>query len=90
MCEYNPVKFLQDNKIVTISVIGAYVSWKLFGVLYECLYSPLVDNMIDTNGTENYYFRIGNNYIRAGPIFEELIKWSIIIVTLMFFYNYLE
>ena len=84
---YDPIEFIGKIEILTITIIGSFVTWKFLNAIYEYIYEPTVDAMINSETTDKYYVKIGKNYVQIGMIFKEFIKWTILIVSLMIFYN---
>jgi hypothetical protein len=84
---YNPMKFLSAAEIITIAVLASFVTMKLLNVIYENVYEPAIESVIDTKETENYYVKIGRYYVQVDIIVKEFIKWIILILLLMLLYN---
>jgi large-conductance mechanosensitive channel len=84
---YDPVQFVGQLKVFTFVIIASFVTWKFFNAIYDNLYEPLVDVIIDSDETDKYYIKIGKYYVQTGLIFKEAIKWIIIIIALMMIYN---
>lgn len=84
---YDPFEFISKIEIFTIAIIGSFITMKLLNSLYENIYEPCVDVMINSEKTDSYYISVGNYYIPAGLIIKEFIKWFLLLLILMIFYN---
>jgi hypothetical protein len=84
---YNPLKFVQQIELLTLTMIGSFASWRLMNVIYDNIYEPVVDHLVDCGGTDKYYLKIGRYYVQIGIVFKEIIKWIIIVIVLMLIYN---
>jgi len=84
---YNPIEFVERIEVITITVFGSFATWRLLNIIYDNIYEPVIDGIIDTNATDKYYAKIGHHYVPAGLIMKEFIKWIIIIILLMLLYN---
>ena len=84
---YDPVEFVTKIEILTIAVVASFITMKFLNSLYEYIYEPTIDLVIDNQETENYYIRIGSYYIQIGMIIKEFIKWLFLIILLMIIYN---
>lgn len=84
---YNPMKFLSAAEIITIAVLASFVTMKLLNVLYENLYEPAIESVVDSKKTEDYYVKIGRYYVQVDTIVKEFIKWIVLILLLMLLYN---
>lgn len=84
---YDPIKFVGKTELLTIAVLGSFVTFKLFNALYENVYEPSIDSIINSDKTDKYYVKIGAYYIQIGMIFKEFIKWVILIFIIMLLYN---
>lgn len=87
---YNPIEFIQEVEVLTLTVIGSFASWRLLSVLYDNIYEPVIDEFVDGGETDKYYAKIGKYYVPIGVITKEFIKWFIIVVLLMLIYNGLQ
>ncbi|MEM0354201.1 MAG: hypothetical protein QXW79_01330 [Thermoplasmata archaeon] len=86
---YDPLEFIDKIGILTIAVVGSFVTIKFLNSIYENIYEPFINTLITSRGTSEYYLKIGNFYIPVDDIIKEFIKWVIIIVLLMILYNIL-
>ena len=84
---YDPFEFIGKIELFTIAIIGSFITLKLLNALYENIYEPMIDIMVDSNKTDSYYVRIGNYYVHIGMIVKEFIKWVLLIIILMIIYN---
>lgn len=84
---YDPIKFSKQFGLITVTVICAAVTIKLISVLYENLYEPITDSLIDSSTTDKYYYKLGDYYISPGPIIKAIIMWVVIIIIIMIVYN---
>lgn len=84
---YDPVEFIRTVELFTIAMLGSFVTWKFLNAMYDNIYEPTIDILVDSEESEKYYIKIGKYYIQIGIIFKELIKWIIIIIILMLIYN---
>jgi len=84
---YDPVEFINKGNIITLAIIGSFITFKLLNCLYINLYEPIIDTSIANKSTSHYYIKIGKYYIQLDPIFKEFIKWIIIVIFLMLLYN---
>lgn len=85
---YDPIEFITKVELVTIAIIGSFITMKLLNSLYENLYEPVIDTMIESKETDKYYVKIGNYYVHMDSIIKEFIKWFLLIVLLMIIYNF--
>lgn len=86
---YDPLEFIDKIELLTIAIVGSFVTMKFLNALYDNLYEPVVDVLIDTETSDKYYIRIGKYYIQIGMIVKEFIKWFMLIILLMITYNIL-
>ena len=84
---YDPFAFIGKIEVITIAIIGSFITMKLLNSLYEGIYEPMVDVLVDSKKTDDYYVHIGNYYVNIGVIFKEFIKWFILLIILMIIYN---
>lgn len=84
---YDPVEFMNQAELFTIAMLGSFVTWKFLNALYDNLYEPTVDILIDSKDTDKYYIKIGNHYVQIGMLVKEFIKWALLIIILMVTYN---
>jgi large-conductance mechanosensitive channel len=84
---YDPIKFIEKVEVLTIAVIGSFITIKLLNTLYDNLYEPVIDLVIETEKSDKYYIKIGKYYVKIGVIFKEIIKWIILFFILMILYN---
>lgn len=84
---YNPIEFIQKIELFTLTMIGSFASWRLLNVIYDNIYEPIIDGIVDKGDHDKYYTQIGNYYIPIGIVVKEFIKWIIIIIFLMMLYN---
>lgn len=84
---YDPFEFINSVELFTIAMLGSFVTWKFMNTLYDNLYEPTVDLLIECNNTDKYYIKIGKYYVQIGMIFKEFIKWLLIIILLMIIHN---
>jgi len=84
---YNPIEFVQEIELFTVAMIGSFASWRLMNIIYDNIYEPIVDVMIDGEKTDKYYAIIGRYNIQIGIVVKEIIKWIIMIIFLMLLYN---
>ncbi len=87
---YDPLQFVHEMGLFTMAVVGSFITWKLLNSLYDNLYEPAIDIIIDNEDTDKYYVKIGKYYVQLNMIFKELIKWIIIVIFLMLMYNLLK
>jgi hypothetical protein len=86
---YDPFEFVYEVELFTIAMLASFITWKFLNAMYENIYEPSIDVIIDSNKTENYYIKIGNHYIQIGMIIKEFIKWVVLLIVLMIAYNLL-
>lgn len=84
---YDPIQFVNKAQILTIVIVGSFITIKFLNAIYENIYEPVLDNIIDSEHNDNYYIKIGKYYVQIGMIIKEFIKWLLLIVVLMIFYN---
>jgi len=84
---YDPVEFMKKIELLTIAIFGSFITIKFLNALYDHLYEPAVDVIIDSDKSDNYYIKIGKYYIQMGMIIKEFIKWFLLIILLMIIYN---
>lgn len=84
---YDPVEFINKGNIITLTIIGSFVTFKLLNCLYTNLYEPIIDVCIDNKSATQYYIKIGSYHIHLDSIFREFIKWILIVIFLMLLYN---
>lgn len=84
---YDPFKFISQIEIFTIAIIGSFVTMKFLNSIYDNVYEPIIDNIVDTDDINQYYIKIGKYYVQGDTIIKEFIKWLILIIVLMFIYN---
>ncbi len=86
---YDPFEFIGKIELFTIAIVGSFITMKLLNSLYENMYEPMIDVMVDSGKTDSYYVKIGNYYVQIGMIIKEFIKWFLLIIILMIIYNFL-
>lgn len=84
---YDPIEFISKIEIITLAIIGSFITMKFLNAMYENIYEPMVDVLIDSDKSEKYYIKCGNYYINIDTIIKEIIKWILLIVILMIVYN---
>jgi hypothetical protein len=84
---YDPLEFIQKVEIITMALLGSFVTMKFLNAVYDNLYEPTIDVVINSGSSEKYYLKLGTYYIHVGTIFKEFIKWLILIIFLMIIYN---
>lgn len=84
---YNPLKFVGQIEILTLTIIGAFMTMKFLNSIFDNLYQPIMDTIISSNNAHKYYLRIGKYYVQADTLIREFIKWFVIVVLLMIFHN---
>ncbi|XWV26552.1 putative orfan [Tupanvirus soda lake] len=84
---YDPLEFIGKIELFTIAIIGSFITMKFLNAMYENIYEPMVDVIVDSEKTDNYYVKIGNYYVQMGMIVKEFIKWFLLIILLMIIYN---
>ena len=84
---YDPFQFISKVELFTIAIIGSFITMKFLNAIYENLYEPALDVVIDTEKSDKYYIKMGKYYVQAGMIIKEFIKWFILIILLMLIYN---
>lgn len=84
---YDPLEFVDEAELFTITMLASFVTLKFLNAMYENVYEPVIDAVMDSESTDKYYIKIGKNYIQIGMIIKEIIKWIILIVFLMIVYN---
>jgi len=84
---YDPLEFMGKIELLTIAVIGSFITWKFLNSLYDNIYEPTIDVLVSCEKTEKYYIKIGQYYVQIGMIFREFIKWIVLIIILMIIYN---
>lgn len=84
---YDPLEFMNKIGILTVTIIGSFITWKFLNALYDNIYEPSIDMIINSEKTDMYYVKIGKYYVQIGMIFKEFIKWIILIIFLMIAYN---
>lgn len=84
---YDPLEFMNKIGILTVTIIGSFITWKFLNALYDNIYEPSIDMIINSEKTDMYYVKIGKYYVQIGMIFKEFIKWVILIIFLMIAYN---
>lgn len=84
---YDPFKFIGTIRLVTIAIVGSFVTMKFLNALYENLYEPTIDIIVDSKNTDKYYVKIGEYQVQIDVIFKEFIKWIILVILLMIIYN---
>jgi len=86
---YDPIKFISKIELFTIAIIGSFITMKFLNAMYENIYEPVIDVVIDSEKTDNYYIKVGKYYVQIGMIIKEFIKWFLLILILMIVYNLL-
>ena len=84
---YDPVEFIRKIEFLTITLIGSFITMKLFNSIYENLYDPFIDTYVNSNNAKNYYLPMGKYYIQIGNVINEFIKWFFVFSMLMLLYN---
>lgn len=86
---YDPFEFVNKIELFTVTIVGSFITMKFLNAMYDNLYEPVVDVMIDSDKSDQYYIKIGKYYIQANLIIKEFIKWFVLIIILMLIYNLL-
>ncbi len=84
---YNPLEFVGQIEILTLTIIGSFITMKFLNIIFDNLYQPVMDTIINSDLADKYYLRIGKYYVQADTIIKEFIKWFVIIILLMIFHN---
>lgn len=84
---YDPLEFIYKIELLSIAIVGSFITMKFLNSLYDNLYEPTVDALIDAEKSDKYYFKIGKYYIQIGMVIKEFIKWILLLVILMIIYN---
>lgn len=84
---YDPLEFIGEIELFTIAVLASFVTWKLLNAIYDNIYEPVIDVVIDSEHCSDYYVKIGKYYVQMGTVIKDIIKWIIIIIFLMILYN---
>lgn len=87
---YDPLVFVHEMELLTMAVVGSFITWKLLNCLYDNLYEPVIDTVIDDRNADKYYVRIGKYYVQLHLVFKTIIKWVIVIIFLMLAFNLLK
>ena len=90
MPSYDPINFMKGVKIFTIATLAGFATWKLSNTLYDHLYEPAINVAMDSDHTDKYYIKIGNEYKPIGMIVRDVFKWIFVIIILMIIYNVLS
>ena len=84
---YDPIEFIGKVEVFTIAMLGSFITLKLLNVIYDNLYDPVIELMINSEEPDKYYLKIGKYYVQLGMIFKEIIKWILLLFFLMILYN---
>ena len=84
---YDPFEFVGKIGILTLAIIGSFITMKLLNSLYETVYEPMIDIMVDSDKTDSYYIKIGKYYVQIGMVIKEFIKWILLVIVIMIIYN---
>ena len=57
---YDPVEFIGKIELLTTAIVGSFITIKFLNSLYENIYEPAMDTMIDSEKLDKYYIRIGH------------------------------
>ncbi len=76
-----------EVQIFTIAVLASFITWKFINAMYDNLYEPAIDVIMDSDKTDDYYIKIGSCYVQIGMIIKEFIKWIVLLLVLMIIYN---
>lgn len=87
---YDPLEFINKIELLTIAIIGSFITMKFLNSIYENFYEPIIDEFIDSDKSDQYYIKLGKHYIQIGTIIKEFIKWVLLITLLMLVYNLLH
>jgi hypothetical protein len=87
---YDPILFVSKIELVTITIVGSFITMKFINALYDNLYEPTIDLVVKSDYLDEYYIKIGKYYIQADTIVKEFIKWLALILILMILYNILQ
>lgn len=85
--DYDPLKFLNNAGLMTAAIAVSFFSVKFLNSLYENIYEPTMDVVINSGGADKYYLKIGKYYIQGDAIIKDFIKWFILIMIIMILYN---
>lgn len=86
----SPFSFIKEMDLFTITMLASFVTWKFLNALYENVYEPSVDILVDGEETDKYYLKTGKYYVQVGMVVKEFIKWIILLIVLMVVYNYFK
>ena len=84
---YDPFEFIGKVGILTIAIIGSFVTMKFLNAIYDNFYEPAIDIVINSNNSDKYYIKIGKYYVQINMVIKEFIKWIVLIILLMIVYN---
>lgn len=84
---YDPIEFISKVELLTIAIIGSFITMKFLNAIYENLYEPTMDHLLGSEKSDKYYVKIGSYYVQIGMVIKEFIKWFLLVLILMIIYN---
>lgn len=84
---YDPFQFIGKIEVFTIAIVASFITMKFLNSLYDSVYEPVIDNLVNTEDIDKYYIKMGKYYIQGDTIVKDFIKWFILIIILMLIYN---
>lgn len=77
-------------ELFTITLVCSFITLKLLNALYDSLYEPVIDSVVQSGNAKRYVLKIGNHYIPADGLVQEIIKWAILLLVVIVIYNVLR
>lgn len=87
---YDPLEFIGKIELITIALVGSFVTLKFLSAIYDNLYEPAMETLMDFEKTDKYYMKFGKYYVQISLVVKEFIKWFLLIMVLMIVYNLLR
>jgi hypothetical protein len=87
---YDPIEFICHIELLTIAIIGSFITMKFLNAIYENFYEPVIDMIINSEKSDKYLIKIGKYYVQISVIVKEFIKWFLFIIILMIVHNILS
>lgn len=84
---YDPIKFITEFELITLTILVSFLVLKFLGSIYDNIYEPGFDMIVNSNKAEKYYLKINKYYIHGDVFIKEFIKWFIIIIIFIVLYN---
>jgi large-conductance mechanosensitive channel len=76
-------QFIKQLKLLTVTVIGSFITLKLINALHDYLYEPIVSSSVKKKDADKWFIKIGPNLIPASQLVDIIIRYMVFIIVLL-------